>query len=127
MSDYEVGDKKPPKEHQWPAGVSGNPGGKTSEHRKAEIRAAELAAKVQLDLVEALSNTLDAAEGDEDKLAAIKADVLKLLKDAQDRGYGSPKSSMDLSSEDGSMTPPTTVQIVPVSASKPSAGGEGAE
>ena len=95
----------------WKPGQSGNPGGKTSEHRKAEIRAAELAAKVQLDLVEALSNTLDAAEGDEGKLAAIKADVLKLLKDAQDRGYGTPKSSVDLSSEDGSMSQPTTVRI----------------
>lgn len=108
------GNPNPSPETRWQPGQSGNPGGKTSEHRKAEIRAAELAAKVQLDLVEALSNTLDAAEGDEDKLAAIKADVLKLLKDAQDRGYGAPKSSMDLSSEDGSMTPPTTVQIVPV-------------
>jgi hypothetical protein len=95
---------------KWQPGQSGNPGGKTSEHRKAEIRAAELAAKVQLDLVEALSNTLDAAEGDETKLAAIKADVLKLLKDAQDRGYGTPKSSVDLSSEDGSFAP-STVRI----------------
>lgn len=109
--DYEVGYKKPPMETRFGAGNNANPNGKTSEHRKAEIRAAELAAKVQLDLVEALSNTLDAAEGDETKLAAIKADVLKLLKDAQDRGYGTPKSSFDLSSEDGSMSPPTTVKI----------------
>ena len=89
----------------WQPGQSGNPGGKTSEHRKAEIRAAELAAKVQLDLVEALHNTLKAAQDDAPKLAAIKADVLKLLKDSQDRGYGTPKSSVDLSSEDGSMSP----------------------
>lgn len=125
--DYEVGYKKPPLETRFGAGNNANPNGKTSEHRKAEIRAAELAAKVQLDLVEALSNTLDAAQGDEDKLASIKADVLKLLKDAQDRGYGAPKSSVDLSSEDGSLTPPSVVQIVPVSASKASDGGEGAE
>jgi hypothetical protein len=111
----------------WQPGQSGNPGGKTSEHRKAEIRAAELAAKVQLDLVEALSNTLDAAAGDEEKLTSIKADVLKLLKDAQDRGYGSPKQSIDMESPDGSLTPPSVVQIVPVSASKASDGGEGAE
>lgn len=101
---------------QFQPGQSGNPGGKTSEHRKAEIRAAELAAKVQLDLVEALSNTLDKAAGDEDKLAAIKADVLKLLKDAQDRGYGTPKSSIDIESPDGSLSPPSVVQIVPVTA-----------
>jgi hypothetical protein len=99
---------------QFKPGVSPNPGGKTREHRLAEIRAAELAAKVQLDLVEALSNTLDAVDGDAVKLEAIKADVLKLLKDAQDRGFGQPKSSVDLSSEDGSMSPPSIVQIVPV-------------
>ena len=101
----------PPEETRWQPGQSGNPGGKTSEHRKAEIRAAEIAAKVQLDLVEALHNTLKAAQDDAPKLAAIKADVLKLLKDSQDRGYGAPKSSVDLSSEDGSMSPPTTVKI----------------
>lgn len=86
-------------------GQSGNPGGKTSEHRQAEIRAAELAAKVQLDLVEALHNTLTQADGDEVKLAAIKSDVLKLLKDAQDRGYGAPTQPIDSTSSDGSMSP----------------------
>jgi hypothetical protein len=86
-------------------GQSGNPGGKTSEHRKAEIKAAELAAMVQADLVEALYNTLQQAEGDEAKLGAIKADVLKLLKDSQDRGFGSPQQRIDNTSSDGSMTP----------------------
>jgi len=86
-------------------GQSGNPGGKSSEHRKAEIKAAELAAMVQADLVEALYNTLQQAEGDEAKLGAIKADVLKLLKDSQDRGFGSPQQHIDNTSSDGSMTP----------------------
>jgi len=95
----------PPMETRWKKGQSGNPGGKTSDHRKAEIKAAELAAKVQLELLEALNNTLESAKNDEDKLAAIRSDVLKLLKDAQDRGYGAPKSSVDLSSTDGSMSP----------------------
>ncbi len=92
-------------------GDIGNPKGKTKEHRQAEVRAAELAAKVQLDLVQALSNTLDAADGDEDKLAAIKADVLKLLKDAQDRAYGSPTQQVDNTSSDGTMAP-AVIRIV---------------
>lgn len=120
----EVGYGKPPEHSQWKPGQSGNPGGKSSAHRKAEIRAAELAAKVQLDLIEALSNTLDAAEGDAVKLEAIKSDVLKLLKDAQDRGFGTPKSSLDLSSDDGTMSPPTRVELVAVPAKS---GGDGAE
>jgi len=85
--------------------------GKTSEHRQAEIRAAELAAKVQLELVEALHNVLVKADGDEVKISAIKADVLKLIKDAQDRAFGVPKAAIDLSSEDGTMAPPQIVRI----------------
>lgn len=111
----------PSPETRWKPGQSGNPGGKTSEHRQAEIRAAELAAKVQLELVEALHNVLVKAEGDEAKLGAIKADVLKLIKDAQDRAFGVPKAAIDLSSEDGTMTPPQIVRIEAVAGSK----GEG--
>lgn len=90
---------------QFKPGQSGNPGGKSSEHRAAEVKAAELAAMVQADLVEALYNTLQQAEGDEVKLGAIKADVLKLLKDSQDRGFGTPQQHIDNTSSDGSMTP----------------------
>ena len=86
-------------------GQSGNPGGKTSEHRKAEIKAAELAAMVQADLVEALHNTVKDAANDQDKLDQIRSDVLKLLKDSQDRGFGSPQQHIDNTSSDGSMTP----------------------
>lgn len=86
-------------------GQSGNPGGKSSEHRKAEIKAAELAAMVQADLVEALHNTVRDAANDQDKLDQIRSDVLKLLKDSQDRGFGSPQQHIDNTSSDGSMTP----------------------
>lgn len=87
----------------------GQPGGpapgKSSEHRKAEIRAAEKAALVQADLVDALYNTVQAAGDDEERLAAIRSDVLKLLKDSQDRGFGAPQVHVDNTSSDGSMTP----------------------
>ncbi len=116
--DYEVGYKKPPVETRFGAGNNANPNGKTSAHRKAEIRAAELAAKVQLDLVEALANAVDECGEDKKKLAYLNKEVNALLKNAQDRGYGAPKSSVDLSSQDGTLTPPQTIQIVPVSASK---------
>ena len=86
-------------------GQSGNPGGKTSEHRKAEVRAAEAAAKVQAELVEALARVVGSAGDDTEKMDHIRSDVLKLLKDAQDRAFGTPKSSVDLSSEDGTMSP----------------------
>ena len=92
-------------------GQSGNPGGKTSEHRQLEVQAAELAARIQFDLVSALSDVVK--EGGTMALEQIKGDVLKLIKDAQDRGYGAPVQVLDSTSSDGTMTP-TVINLVPV-------------
>ena len=67
-------------------GESGNPGGKTSEQRKAEVEAAELAAKAQRAMLEALTQHI--ADDPAAALEAIKGDPLKLIKDAMDRAYG---------------------------------------
>ena len=93
-------------------GQSGNPGGKTSEHRKAEVRAAEAAAKVQADLIEALARVMDTAKDDADKLAYIRAEVNTLLKNAQDRAFGSPTQQIDSTSSDGSASLPTRIVLV---------------
>lgn len=104
---------------QFKPGVSGNPGGKSSEHRKAEVRAAEAAAKVQADLVEALARVVSSAGDDAEKLDHIRSDVLKLLKDAQDRGFGSPVQQIDNTSSDGSAAP-SVIKIVAAPISGPS-------
>ena len=103
----------------WQPGQSGNPGGKTSEHRKAEIRAAELAAVARLHLVEAFARLVQGKASDDDRLSLMNSDALKLLKESEDRGYGTPKSSLDLSSDDGTMSPPSVVQIVPITPDSP--------
>lgn len=113
MSDYEVGYGKPPQHTKWKPGVSANPGGKTSAHRKAEVRAAEVAAKIQLDLVNALDEFLSEASKPADKVEQIRGDILKLLKDSQDRAYGTPTQPTEITNPDGSLAP-TTVQIVAV-------------
>jgi hypothetical protein len=100
---------------QFKPGQSGNPGGKTSSHRQSEIEAAELAAKVQLRMMKAVDEKitqLETALDTPDPYAAllvIKADVLKLIKDAQDRGYGAPVQVLDNTSSDGTMTPKSIV------------------
>lgn len=94
------------------AGNNANPNGKTSEHRKAEIKAAEIAAKIQLELLEALHETFENA-GSSQKVDQIRNEVLKLLKDSQDRGFGAPTQPTEISNPDGSMSP-TTVKIVAV-------------
>lgn len=111
MSDYEVGYGKPPKHTQFGAGNNANPQGKTSAHRAAEIRAAELAAKVRLDLVAALAGTLEKAGNDTAKVEAIRADILKLLKDSEDRGFGTPTQHVDNTSSDGSATLPSRIVL----------------
>ena len=111
----------PSPENQFKPGQSGNPGGKTREHRQAEIEAAELAAKVQLDLVKALANTLTNLAGDKDKLDYLNKEVNTLIKNAQDRGFGAPVQPTT-DGVDADMTP-AVIRIVPVApASEPENG-----
>lgn len=88
-----VGYKKPPVEHQFKPGQRANPGGKTSEEAKALRKAGEIAAKIQLRLLEALEAAVDA--GDEAALDAIKSDPLKLIKDAMDRDFGTATANIN--------------------------------
>lgn len=102
---------------KWKPGQSGNPGGKTREHRQAEIKAAELAAKARLGLVQAFANLVDGVATDEERHALMTSEALRLLKDSEDRAFGTPVQSVETTSPDGSMTP-KTINIVPVAAKK---------
>lgn len=99
----------PPVEHQFKPGQSGNPGGKSSEHRKAEIEAAEIAAKARLGLVRAFANLVDGVATDAERQALIDANALKLLKDSEDRGFGTPQQHVDNTSSDGSARLPSRI------------------
>ena len=90
---------------QFKPGKSGNPGGKSAEHRKAEVDAAEAAAKSRLAAVQAFANLMNGCATDEDKAALVSSDVLRLWKESEDRGFGSPQQHIDNTSSDGSMTP----------------------
>ena len=109
MADYNA---KPPEHTKWKPGQSGNPGGKTSEHRKAEIEAAELAAKVRLGLVSAFANLVQGKASDEERHALLNSDALRLLKDSEDRGFGAPTQPVDSTSSDGSARLPTRIELV---------------
>lgn len=84
---------------------NGNPiaGGKTSEQRKAECRAAENAAILRDRM---LSFMVESTIGDDDALMAmLDANTLKLFRDSEDRAHGTPKQSVDHTSSDESMSP----------------------
>lgn len=79
---------------QFGAGKSGNPAGKTSAQRKAEIAAAEKAALVSEILVNAVYDAVKDADSDTAR-EQIKGDVLTLLRNVQDRAHGTPKQTVE--------------------------------
>jgi hypothetical protein len=112
-------------------GDVGNAKGKTSEQKKQEYRNAEIATVLRGRMLEALLNELEEADADElvsvmqndpegvRTISAAKlminANVLKLLKDTEDRGLGTPIQSVNIESPEGTLTPSViTRQIVDV-------------
>lgn len=69
-----------------------------------EIANAEMATRIRNKLLSELSELIESAKGAK-AIAEIRGDVLKLLKDSEDRGFGAPKQELDHTSTDGSMSP----------------------
>lgn len=97
-----VGPGNPPKHTQFKKGQSGNPGGLSSETARLIRENAEAAARIRARLLKATEASLSERSTDE-AMELIEAAMLKLLKDAEDRGLGAPVQ--DIRSGDGSMTP----------------------
>jgi hypothetical protein len=77
---------------------TGSPGGKTSEHRKNEIAAAELSARLRFDQLMALVGKTGA---DREKLVeSITSTNLQLVKQSEDRAYGTPKQTNVLAGDE---------------------------
>lgn len=92
-------------------GQSGNPGGKTAEQRKLEVEAAEMAARLRHKMLKALTEAAEA--GDAATLDQIKGDVLRLIKDSEDRAHGTPKATTEMSGpEGGPISAEITLRIV---------------
>lgn len=98
------GNPNPSPATRFKPGQAANPGGKTGLQRELEIQNAELATRIRSRLLKAVFAVVDQAT-DEAALNQVEADVLRLLKDSEDRGLGAPKASVDLSNADGSLRP----------------------
>lgn len=87
----------------FPKGKSGNPGGKSAEQVAIERRNADAAMRIRERLLKAVEAKLEAMAADGDAISFVEPAMLKLLKDAEDRGLGAPVQP--LTSPDGSMSP----------------------
>lgn len=87
--------------------------GVTSEARRAMHAAAEASALAKERMAEALLEEIMAKGAPKDVVEMIRPEINAFLKEAIDRIEGTAKSSVDLSSEDGSMTPkPNRIELV---------------
>jgi hypothetical protein len=101
----EVGYKKPPKNRQF-GQPDGNVPGITSAQRKMEIANAERATRIRGRMLEALEGyMLDYPEKEKIVGDIIKSDMLRLIREAEDRGLGTPVQSVNLESPQGTMSP----------------------
>jgi hypothetical protein len=92
---YEVGHKKPPVHAQFKPGVTGNPGGKSSEQKRLEMLNAEAAMRIRDRVLRAVEAKLIECSTDEAIELVVEAAMLKLLKDSEDRGLGAPAQSIE--------------------------------
>lgn len=106
---YEVGKGKPPKHTRF-GQPNGNPNGKTSEQKRLEMQNAEAAMRIRARALHAVEAKLGECSTEEAIALLVEAAMLKLLKDSEDRGLGSP--IQDVRSGDGSMTPQVITRTI---------------
>jgi len=106
--DYEVGKGKPPKHTRF-GQPDGPAPGKTSTQKRLEMANAEKAMKIREMLLDAVGAQLQGME-QSSRIAFVEAAMLKLLKDSEDRGLGSP--IQDLRSGDGSLGPSKIERVI---------------
>ena len=83
-------------------GDSGNPVGKTSAQRKLEVDNAERATRIRNKMLLALESDIDnVVLTGIPVMASVTGDMLRLIKDAEDRGLGTAKQSVEIMGEDG--------------------------
>lgn len=95
-------------------GKSGNPGGLPKERKQLLMEAADMAAKVQHRLLEATVSMMLEHPEKEKMLELVTPDLRQIMKELLDRAEGTAKQSVDHTSSDGSMKPPSKIEIVAV-------------
>lgn len=92
----------PSPETRFKPGQVANPTGKSAEQAARDVKTADLASQFRHKM---LSSVMEKIEAGEDVLDLATPDLIRVLKDSEDRAHGSPKAAVDHTSSDGSMTP----------------------
>jgi hypothetical protein len=78
----------------------GNPGGgKTSEQKRLEYEAAEMAARIRHKALSVIAERIDAGLSPIEGMTP--ADILRLMKDSEDRAHGTPKATTEMTGANG--------------------------
>lgn len=96
-------------------GPRSNPMGKTKRQKELEYQNGTLATEARHKMLSALVQVLNDKSAEEIAEILSGGDILKLIKDSEDRAFGGPKASVDVSNEDGSMKP-EAVQVAVMAA-----------
>lgn len=81
-------------------------GGKTAEQKRLEYEAAEMAARIRHKLLSVITEKIGGEEGsDSNALDILNGDLLRLMKDSEDRAHGTPKATTEIGGIDGAEIP----------------------
>lgn len=86
-------------------GPRSNPMGKTKRQKELEYQNGTLATEARHKMLSALVQVLNDKSAEEIAEILSGGDILKLIKDSEDRAFGGPKASVDVSNEDGTLKP----------------------
>lgn len=100
------GNPNPSPETRFQAGQRANPNGKTSEQKRLEMQNAETAMRIRARALHAVEAKLSECSTEQAIAMLVEAAMLKLLKDSEDRGLGSPVQPMDHTTNGKDLPPP---------------------
>ena len=93
-----MANKNPSPETRFQPGQSGNPSGKSSETALRDNATADLASRFRHALLSSVQEKLDDGV---DPFSRVTADIIRVLKDSEDRAHGTPKQSVEHGGEGG--------------------------
>ena len=95
---HAMANPNPSPDTRFQPGKSGNPTGKSAETALRDHATADLASRFRHALLSSVQEKLEAGA---DPFSLVTADVIRVLKDSEDRAHGTPKQSVEHGGEGG--------------------------